>query len=248
VTFDLTGRVALVTGAGQGVGAGVAHALAAQGATVAVNDLSAERAGAVVDELVEAGASATAAVADVTDLTAVSAMVGQIERTVGPVDVLVNNAGLPAEGILLRQFRDTTPEDWEPLLRLNLYAVLHCCHAVVAGMCDRGWGRLVTISSEAGRMGSGIGLSLYGAGKAAAVGFSRNLAREVAGSGVTVNCLSLGTIWREGVDEERLARPYPIGRLGRPADVAAAVVFLASEEAAWVTGQTIPVNGGIHTS
>ncbi|TML64057.1 MAG: SDR family oxidoreductase [Actinobacteria bacterium] len=248
VTFDLTGRVALVTGAGQGVGAGVAHALAAQGATVVVNDLSAERAGVVVDELVEAGASATAAVADVTDLTAVSAMVGQIERTVGPVDVLVNNAGLPAEGIRLRQFRDTTLEDWEPLLRLNLYAVLHCCHAVVAGMCDRGWGRLVTISSEAGRMGSGIGLSLYGAGKAAAVGFSRNLAREVAGSGVTVNCLSLGTIWREGVDEERLARPYPIGRLGRAADVAAAVVFLASEEAAWVTGQTIPVNGGIHTS
>ena len=248
MTFDLTGRVALVTGAGQGVGAGVARALAAQGATVAVNDLSPARAAAVADELAGAGGSATAVVADVTDRAAVTAMVGQIEATTGPVDVLVNNAGLPADGIRLRPFRDTTPEDWEPLLRLNLYGVLHCCHAVVGGMCDRGWGRVVTISSEAGRMGTGIGLSLYGAGKAGAVGFSRNLAREVAGSGVTVNCLSLGTIYRDGVDEERLARPYPVGRLGHPADVAAAVVFLASEEAAWVTGQTIPVNGGIHAS
>ena len=248
MAFDLTGRVALVTGAGRGVGAGVARALAAQGASVAVNDLSPERAAAVARELVDAGASATVAVADVTDLAAVTSMIEQVERTAGPVDVLVNNAGLPADGIRLRQFRDTTPDDWEPLLRLNLYGVLHCCHAVVGAMCDRGWGRVVTISSEAGRMGTGIGLSLYGAGKAAAVGFSRNLAREVAGSGVTVNCLSLGTIWRDGVDEERLARPYPTGRLGRPTDVAAAVVFLASHEAAWVTGQTIPVNGGIHAS
>ena len=207
MAFELIGRVALVTGAGQGVGAGVARALAAQGASVAVNDLSPERAAAVARELVDAGASATVAVADVTDLAAVTSMIEQVERTAGPVDVLVNNAGLPADGIRLRQFRDTTPDDWEPLLRLNLYGVLHCCHAVVGAMCDRGWGRVVTISSEAGRMGTGIGLSLYGAGKAAAVGFSRNLAREVAGSGVTVNCLSLGTIWRDGVDEERLARP-----------------------------------------
>jgi len=186
--------------------------------------------------------------ADVTDPEAVRVMVAEVEGSLGPVDILVNNAGLPAEGIRLQQFRETAPADWEPLLRLNLYAVLHCCHGFVGGMCDRGWGRVITISSEAAREGTAAGLSLYGAGKAAAVGFSWNLAQEVAPFGVTVNCLSLGTIFRPGVDEERLARRYPVGRLGRPADVAAAVLYLASGEAAWVTGQTIPVNGGLHAS
>jgi NAD(P)-dependent dehydrogenase (short-subunit alcohol dehydrogenase family) len=241
--FDLTGRVALVTGAGQGVGAGIAETLAAQGASVAVNDIDARRAETVAARLTGPGKTAWVA-ADVTDVEAVGRMVAEVDDTIGPVDILVNNAGLPAEGIRLQPFRETTPADWEPLLRLNLYGVLHCSHAVVAGMCDRGWGRIVTISSEAARQGSGYGLTLYGAGKAGAVGFSRNLAMEVAADGVTVNCLSLGTMFREGVDEARLARRYPVGRLGRPEDVAAAVAWLASDEAAWVTGQTIPVNGG----
>jgi NAD(P)-dependent dehydrogenase (short-subunit alcohol dehydrogenase family) len=241
MAFDLSGRVALVTGAGQGVGAGIGEALAANGASVAVNDIDGKRAEAVAASLPGRAAWVEA---DVTDPGAVGRMVGEVEDALGPIDILVNNAGLPAEGIRLQRFRDTKPDDWEPLLRLNLYGVLHCTHAVVARMCERGWGRIVTISSEAARQGSGYGLSLYGAGKAGAVGFSRNLAIEVASDGVTVNCLSLGTIHREGVDEERLARRYPVGRLGRPRDVAAAVLWLASEEAAWVTGQTIPVNGG----
>ena len=245
MAFDLNGRVALVTGAGQGVGAGIVEALAAQGASVAVNDIDAGRAETTAGRL--PGPSVWVA-ADVTDQHAVTAMVGEVQRTLGPVDILVNNAGLPADGIRMQKFRDTTPADWEPLLRLNLYGVLHCCHAVVDGMCERGWGRVITISSDAAREGSDIGLSLYGAGKAGAVGFSRHLAQEVAPLGVTVNCLSLGTIFREGVDEARLARRYPVGRLGRPADVAAAVVYLASDEAAWVTGQTLPVNGGSRSS
>jgi len=245
VAFDLSGRVALVTGAGQGVGAGIAEALSAAGAAVAVNDIDGRRAETVTTCLPN---ETTGVAADVTDPEAVRAMCAEVERSLGPVDILVNNAGLPADGIRLKQFRDTAPADWEALLRLNLYAVLYCCHAVVGGMCDRGWGRVITISSEAAREGTAAGLSLYGAGKAAAVGFSRNLAQEVAPFGVTVNCLSLGTIFRPGVDEERLARRYPVGRLGRPADVAAAVLYLASGEAAWVTGQTIPVNGGLHAS
>src|SRR5207248_4200617 len=214
------------------------------GTAVAVNDVHAGRAETIAGALPRG----MAAVADVTDAAAVSAMVADVEKKLGPVDILVNNAGLPAEGIKLQQFRETDPADWDTLIRLNLHGVLHCTHTVVGGMCDRGWGRVITISSEAARTGTGFGLSLYGAGKAAAVGFSRNLAYEVAPFGVTVNCLSLGTMYREGIDEERLARPYPTGRLGRPADAAAAVAYLASEEAGWVTGQTLPVNGGIHTS
>jgi len=243
MTFE--GRVALVTGAGQGVGGGVAAELAARGAAVAVNDVHPGRAEEVAARIPE---RAVSAVADVTDLAEVKAMVREVERRLGPVDILVNNAGLPADGIRLDKFRDSGPEDWDQLIRLNLYGVIHCCHAIVGGMCDRGWGRVITISSEAGREGTAIGLSLYGAGKAGAVGFCRNLALEVAPHGVTVNCISLGTVFRDGVDEERLARRYPVGRLGRPADVAAAVVYLASDEAAWVTGQTLPVNGGVHTS
>jgi len=245
VAFDLNGRVALVTGAGQGVGAGIAEALSASGAAVAVDDIDGGRAEAVAARL---PGKSTWVAADVTDPDAVSAMVATVEDALGPVDILVNNAGLPADGIRLQKFRETTPADWEPLLRLNLYAVLHCCAAVVDGMCERRWGRVITISSEAAREGTAIGLSLYGAGKAGAVGFSRHLAQEVAAFGVTVNCLSLGTIFRPGVDEERLARRYPVGRLGRPEDVAGAVVYLASEEAAWVTGQTLPVNGGSRSS
>jgi NAD(P)-dependent dehydrogenase (short-subunit alcohol dehydrogenase family) len=243
MTFE--GRVALVTGAGRGVGAGVATELAARGAAVAVNDIHRGRAEEVAARV---QGTAVSAVADVTDLDAVRAMVAEVEGALGPVDILVNNAGLPVGGIRLGPFRDTAPEQWDELIRLNLYGVIHCCHAVVGGMCDRGWGRVVTISSEAGRAGTARGLSLYGAAKAAAVGFCRNLALEVAPDGVTVNCLSLGTIFREGVDEARLAHRYPVGRLGWPADVAAAVAYLASDEAAWVTGQTLPVNGGLHTS
>ena len=244
MAFDLSGRVALVTGAGQGVGAGIAEALAGNGASVAVNDIDRQRAQAVAGKL---PGRAVSMEADVTDPDAVGCMVDEVESTLGPVDILVNNAGLPAEGIQLHQFRDSTPDDWEPLLRLNLYAVLYCCAAVVDGMCERRWGRVVIISSDAARQGTAIGLSLYGAGKAAAAGFSRHLAQEVAPLGVTVNCVSLGTMFRPGMDEERLARRYPVGRLGRPADAAAAVLYLASEEAAWVTGQTLPVNGGMQS-
>ena len=244
--FDLSGHVALVTGAGQGVGAGVARALGAQGAAVAVNDVFDERATGVVEEIAAAGGRAATAVADVTDGDAVSAMVASVEATLGAVDILVNNAGIPSDGFQLKTFREMSVDDWDRFVDLNLYAVLHCTRAVIDGMCERGWGRIVTVSSEAGRHGAHIGISLYGAAKAGAVGFSRHLAKEVGPFGVTVNCVALGDIDR-GVPDEARRRRYPVGRLGRPDDVAGAIVWLASEEAEWVTGQNVPVNGGYFT-
>jgi 3-oxoacyl-[acyl-carrier protein] reductase len=238
-------RVALVTGAGQGIGAGIARALASEGAAVAVNDLHPARADEVAEEIRAAGGRALPVAADVTDLDAVRAMVREVEGALGPVDVLVNNAGVP-EGFTLRRFREMPVEDWDKFIRLNLYGVLNGVRAVVDGMCERGWGRIVTISSEAGRIGVGFGISIYGASKAGAVGFSHHLATELIGTGVTVNCLSLG-LMATGPDDERRPPP-PTARLGRPEDVAAAVVYLASDAAEWVTGQTLPVNGGHTTS
>jgi NAD(P)-dependent dehydrogenase (short-subunit alcohol dehydrogenase family) len=241
----LGARVALVTGAGQGIGAGIAHALAAEGSAVAVNDLFAERAAAVADAIETEGGRAHAVTADVTDPSAVHAMVAEAESALGPVDVLVNNAGIPADGFVPTVFREMPVQDWDRFVRLNLYGVLHCCKAVLDGMCDRGWGRIVTVSSEAGRLGVGFGISLYGAAKAGAVGFSRHLATELIGTGVTVNCVSLG-LMATGPDDTRRP-PRPTARLGSPEDVAAAVCYLASDAAEWVTGQTLPVNGG-HTT
>jgi NAD(P)-dependent dehydrogenase (short-subunit alcohol dehydrogenase family) len=240
------GRVALVTGAGQGVGAGIAAALAAAGAAVAVNDLRAERAAAVAARIDADGGRAHACGADVTDLTAVEAMVAEVEAAVGPVDVLVNNAGIPADGFVPRPFRAMPVADWDRFVRLNLYGVLHGVKATVEGMCERGWGRIVTVSSEAGRMGLPIGISLYGASKAAAMGFSRHLAVELLGTGVTANCVALG-LMATGPDDTRRP-PRPTARLGDPVDVAAAVCFLASDEAEWITGQVLGVNGGALTT
>jgi len=243
--FDLSGRTALVTGAGQGVGAGIASSLVAAGAAVAVNDLIAERATAVADGL---PGRAVAVPFDVTDLDAVRAGVRAAEEALGPLDVLVNNAGIPTAGFPQTTFRDSDPELWRRFVDLNLYGVLNCTHAVVAGMCDRGRGRIITISSEAGRTGLAIGVSLYGAAKAGAVGLMRHLAVEVAPAGVTVNCLSLGLMDNvAGEWADAMAARVPRRRLGSPADVGAAVVFLASDEAEWITGQVLPVNGGTLT-
>jgi NAD(P)-dependent dehydrogenase (short-subunit alcohol dehydrogenase family) len=244
--FDLSGRVALVTGAGQGVGRGIALALAGQGAAVAVNDLDIDRASDVSIEITEGGGTACAIVADVTDLEQWREMNRGVEMQLGPVDILVNNAGIPADGFTLMRFLDWPPEEWDKFIKLNLYGVLNGVLCVAPGMCERGLGRIITISSDAGRIGVGFGVSVYGASKAAAVGISRHLAVELGPSGVTVNTLSLGTIEREGMTLS--ARAVPRGRHGRPEDVAAAVVWLASDEADWVTGQTIPVNGGVATN
>ncbi len=247
--FDLTGRVALVTGAGQSVGAGIARTLMDRGAAVAVNDLVPERASDVADAITRAGGRAEAAAFDVTDPLAVEAGIEELVASLGPVDVLVNNAGVPA-GMSLLKFREMPPEEWAKYVDLNLYGVLHCTRSVIDGMCERGFGRVVTISSGAGQTGIGIGVARYGAGKGAAISFMRHLAMEVSRNGVTANSLALG-LMRNQQDEASvaaLAGSVPVGRLGTPEDVGAAVAFLASDEAGWITGQTIGVNGGSVTS
>ena len=246
--FDLGGRVALVTGGGQNQGAGIARALASQGAAVAVNDLHGERAEAVAKEIVGRGGRALAAPFDVTDHAAVGAGVARVARELGPIDVLVNNAGVP-EGMGIAQFREMDPALWRGYVDLNLYGVLHCCKAVIDAMCGRGFGRVITISSGAGQTGLALGVSLYAAGKGGAIAFMRHLALETARFGVTVNTLALGLMSNAGGADvtAALAKTIPVGRLGTPEDVGAACVYLASTEAGWMTGQTILVNGGYTT-
>jgi len=249
--FDLAGRVALVTGAGQNQGAGIARTLARQGAAVAVNDLVPERAQAVCEEIRSAGGRALAAPFDVGDYAAVTAAVANVEAELGPVDVLVNNAGVPA-GMALTPFVETLPEDWRSFVDLNLYGVMNCCRAVIEGMRERGFGRVITISSGAGQTGLPIGVTAYGAGKGGGIAFMRHLAIESAGAAVTANSVSLGmmsnAVQGDDATTQALARTVPLRRLGTPDDVAAACVFLASDEAGWITGQTLGVNGGSLTS
>jgi 3-oxoacyl-[acyl-carrier protein] reductase len=243
--FDLSGRVALVTGAGQNVGAGIARALAAHGAAVAVNDLVRDRAAEVAADLTAAGARAAAAPFDVTDAAAAQSGIAAAVAELGPIDILVNNAGVP-EGMGTERFREMDPGGWARFIDLNLYGVLHCSHAVVGGMCERGWGRLLTVSSTAGQVGVPFGVSLYGAGKGGALAFMRHLALEVARDGVTANAIALGLMDNVGDPAfvAAVAPSIPVGRLGSADDAAAAAVFLVSDEASWITGQTLGVNGG----
>jgi 3-oxoacyl-[acyl-carrier protein] reductase len=251
MSLDLTGRRALVTGGGQGVGRGIALGLAAAGAEVVVNDLDRDRARAVVEEIEAGGGTGQASVFDVTDYAAVEAAV----HAAGPVDVLVNNAGnAGVDGFGGRDvFADTTPADWEPFLRVNLYGAMHCSRAVLPAMIEAGWGRLVTIVSDAGRTGDAGGAA-YSAAKAGAAGLTRALALENGRHGITANNISLGTmrtpvtepVWADpGSDlAKSILRGYVVRRPGDPDDVAGLAVYLASDHASWITGQTYPLNGG----
>ncbi len=240
--FDLTGKTAVVTGAGQNVGAGIARALAAQGATVHVNDIVAERAQQTVDQIAATGGTAAVASFDVTDYDATTDAMDAI----GTVDILVNNAGNGgAEGMGLTQFRDSEPAGWMGAINVNLFGVLHCSRAVINGMCERGFGRVITISSGAGITGLRIGVSPYAAGKGGAIAFMRHLAMENARFGVTANSLALGLMQPENSGPvDALAKQIPVGRTGTPEDVGFGCVYLASDEASWITGQTIHLDGG----
>jgi 3-oxoacyl-[acyl-carrier protein] reductase len=253
--LDLTGRIALVTGAGQGVGAETARMLAGQGAAVAVNDFFQERAAAVVSHILSTGGRAYAVQADVSDPTGVTAMVDDVERALGPVDILVNNAGnagATQSGISRPiPFWESTAADWEPWIAVNYTGVMLTTRAVLGGMVQRRRGRVITVISDAGRVGE-ADLVVYSGAKAGAAGFMRAIAKAVGPFGVTANCVALGGVRTPAIapllqDEslvKRLVRAYPVGRLGEPADPAALITFLASDAAPWITAQTYPVNGG----
>lgn len=244
---DLGGRRALVTGGGSRLGAAICAALVDAGAFVFVNDILGDRAAKVAADL-GGDERARAVKADVTSPMKVRRM----REETGPVDILVNNAGIPTQGFELKAFVDTDPDDWEPMMRLNLGAVLHVTHAYVGAMVEAGWGRVVTVVSDAGRKGERF-QAIYGSAKAGAMGFVRGLAAEVGQHGVTANCVSLGTM-RSGHTqaaleqlpdlEQRLSRGYVVPRLGEPSDVAPLVVLLCSDAGAWITGQVYPVDGG----
>lgn len=245
--FDLSGRVALVTGAGQGMGLGIVRALATQGARVLLNDYHADRAQAAAAALREQGLEVSAAPGDITAAGVPESLAAQAREIYGETDALVNNAGVPiGMSTSLRTFEHLGSADFERQLDLNFRAVVNLCRAVLPTMRQRKFGRIVTISSESWRLGQSMGLTDYAAAKAATIGFMRNLCKEVGPDGITVNVLSLGAMNNYGYDD--IARKVTaVGRAGTPEDVGAAVAYLVANEASWMTGQMIPLNGGSTT-
>jgi 3-oxoacyl-[acyl-carrier protein] reductase len=240
-------RVAFVTGASGGIGAAVAHALAAQGHAVAVGYRSGKDAAAeVVDAIVAAGGTATAVGLDITDAAEVDAAVTAAEEALGRVTIVVNNAGVTADGLFLRMDHAR----WRAVLDANLDGAFHVTRRAVPGMVRERWGRIVNISSVSGLTGS-AGQANYAAAKAGLVGLTRSLARELGSRQITANVVAPGPIVTDmlaAAGETRtseLAALVPVGRLGQPAEVAAAVAYLCSDAAAYVTGAVLPVDGGL---
>lgn len=256
--LDLNGQIAFVTGAGQGAGRAIALALARHNAGgVAVNDFVADRAAAVVAEIEALGVRALAVPADVGDHAAVAAAIAKAKAQLGPVTLLVNNAGNAGPNAAMGfspPFWQSEPGDWDKFFRTNLYGVMNCCHAALPDMVEQKKGRIVTVVSDAGRVGEAR-LTAYSAAKAGAAGFVRSLARETGRYGITCNAISLSTL-EPPLDEAQMAdflasdhakaqlARYTIRRYGKPNDVATMALFLCSDAASWITGQTYPVNGG----
>lgn len=241
--FDLGGRTALVTGASGGIGGAIARALVAQGARVALSGTRVQALEAVRSEL---GDNAIVVPGDLADAAATDRLFGDAEKALGQIDILVNNAGLTRDGLAMRM----KDEDWQKVLDVNLSAGFRLARAAMRGMMKRRWGRIIGITSIVGVTGN-PGQANYAAAKAGMIGMSKALAQELASRNITVNCVAPGFIATAMTDalaeqqRERLLQSIPAGRLGQSGDVAAAVVYLASEEAAYVTGQTLHVNGGM---
>ncbi len=241
--FDLTGKFALVTGATGGIGGAIAKSLHTQGATVGI---SGTRENVLSDLASELGDRVHVLPCNLGDTAAVDALPKQAEEAMGQVDILVNNAGITRDNIFMRM----KDEEWDEVLAVNLTAGFRLTRGLVRGMMKRRWGRVVGITSVVGVMGN-PGQANYAAAKAGMIGMSKSLAQEVASRGITVNCVAPGFIQTAMTDvlddkqKETISTMIPAGRLGTSQEIAAAALYLASEEAAYVTGQTIHVNGGM---
>ena len=240
-------RVALVTGGSRGIGRAIAARLAADGHRVVVNfSSSPEAAASVVEEIRSAGGEAVAVAADASDADAVANLMGRVGDEYGPVEILVNNAGVTRDGLLARMGSD----DWDRVMEVNLRSVYLCTKAVLRGMLKNRWGRIISIGSVSGLAGN-PGQANYAASKAAIVGFTKSIAKEVGSRGITANVVAPGFIESDmtaALGESALEAAIgatAIGRLGRPDDIAGAVGYLAGDEAGFVTGQVIVVDGGL---
>jgi 2-hydroxycyclohexanecarboxyl-CoA dehydrogenase len=247
----LKDRTVLVTGGANGIGAAIARRLAAEGCAVGILDMDAAAGEKITGEIEAGGGRASLAVVDITDYDAVSRAVEHVEAAFGPVALLVNNAGWDRAA----NFLDTTPEFWRKVVAINLFGPLNVNHVVLRGMARRGFGRVVNIASDAGRVGSS-GEAVYSACKGGIIAFTKTLARELVGKGVTLNTICPGPTdtailrsFLEGPDGARIAeglkRAIPMRRLGVPEDYPGLVAFLLSDDAAYITGQTISVSGGL---
>ncbi len=249
----MSNRVALVTGGAQGIGLGIATALAASGFRVAVADLNLPAAELAAKRLTEDGGTAIAVEIDVTSAASVASAVRASGAGLGPVEVAVNNAGFDE----FMPFVDTTEEFWDRILEVNFKGALRVIQAVVPGMIERGFGRVINIGSDAGRVGSSLE-AVYSGSKGGIIAFTKTLAREVAAHGITANTICPGPTdtpalrkFAEGAGDDAakviagMARSVPMKRLGQPGDIGPAVAFFASDEAGFITGQTLSVSGGL---
>jgi len=235
-----------VTGATRGLGKAMAERLAREGATVVVTGRDAARAAEVAREIAAGGARAFGFRLEVSDAESVAELLRQVEDQVGAVDILVNNAGVTRDTLLLRM----SDEEWDEVIRVNLTGAYRLAKGVLRGMMKKRWGRIINISSVVGLIGN-PGQTNYAASKAALIGFTKSLAREVASRGITVNAVAPGFIETDMTgalskeQQERLAEKIPLGRIGRPEEVASCVAFLASDDASYITGHTLVVDGGL---
>ena len=234
-------RLAVVTGGTRGIGASIAKAMKAAGHNVAVIDVVQEQIDKFKDETGIPGYNI-----NVAEFEAVEAGFKTIEAEIGPIDILVNNAGITRDG---QMYKMDPVSQWEAVLRVNLFAVFNTCRVASGGMRNRGWGRIINISSMNGQRGQ-FGQSNYSAAKSGMIGFTRSIAMELASKGVTCNCVAPGFIMTEMTGQmpkeilDGEVKKIPVGRIGQPEDIANACVFLATDEASFITGQTMSVNGG----